>query len=182
MDFLCKVCNKSIIEYESKSLSYIATLRKEHDKWFYENYIIINPNLDEIDKIINDYFTNHNKNFDIYILNCDFVLVFDNNFKKHVETNYCYNTDDITKMKSYLFYWIDYYKLQGYGFCNINEMIIKTIDDKFNMTHKHYYNQPMQMIERRLNFVIDRRPQLINAIDRTKNYPLIRKYSHIRAQ
>ena len=40
----------------------------------------------------------------------------------------------------------------------------------------------MQMVEGRLNFVIDRRLQLINAFDRTKNHPLIRKYSHIRAQ
>ena len=54
-------------------------------------------------------------------------------------------------------------------------MIIKTIGDKCNMTHKHYINQPMQMIERRLNFVIHRHPQLINPLDRTKNHPLIRK-------
>ena len=42
--------------------------------------------------------------------------------------------------------------------------------------------QPMHAIERRLNFVIDRHPQLINAMDRSKIHPLIRKYSHIRAQ
>ena len=97
-------------------------------------------------------------------------------------TSYCYNYDDITKIKSYFSYWIDYYKLQGYGFCNIYEMIIKTIGDKCNMTHKHYITQPIQMIERRVNFVIDRRSQLINALDRTKNHLLIRKFSHIRAQ
>ena len=43
------------------------------------------------------------------------------------------------------------------------------------MTHNHYLSQPMQMVERRLNFVIDRCPQLINALDRSKTYPLIRK-------
>ena len=53
-------------------------------------------------------------------------------------------------------------------FCNINEMIIKTISDKRKITYKHYVDQPMQMVERRLNFVIDRRPQLINTIDRKK--------------
>ena len=61
-------------------------------------------------------------------------------------------------------------------------MIIKTIGDKRNMTHKHYINQHMQMIERRLKFVIDRHPQLLNAINGTKNHPLIRKKSRIRAQ
>ena len=50
------------------------------------------------------------------------------------------------------------------------------------MTHNHYLNQPIQMIERRLKFVIDRCPQLINALDRTKSHPLIRKYSHICVQ
>ena len=67
MDFLCKVCDKSNIEKESKYNNNIATLTKEHDKSFYENYTITNPNLDEIDKILNDYITKHNKNFDIYI-------------------------------------------------------------------------------------------------------------------
>ena len=100
----------------------------------------------------------------------------------HIETNYCHKIDDITKIESFLLYWIDYYNLQAYGFCNINEMIIKTTSDKCNMTHKHYSNQPMQMIERRLNFNFFRRPQLINALDRGKNHPLIRKYSHIPTQ
>ena len=181
MDFLWKVCDKSIIEDESKYNNYIATLTKEHDKSFYEKYTIINPNLDEIDKILNDYITKHNKKFDIYLINCDFDFVFDENFKIHIKTGYCHNKYDITKIKSCLLSRIDYYKIQGYVFCNINEMIIKTTNDKCNMTHKHYINQPIQMIERRLNFVIDSCPQLINALDRNKNHCLIRKYSHIRA-
>ena len=37
----------------------------------------------------------------------------------------------------------------------------------------------MSMLERRINMIIAKNPQLINALDRTKNHPLIRKYSHI---
>ena len=181
MDFLCTVCDKFIFEKESKHVKFIATLRKEHDKSFYENYIIVNSNLDEIDKLVNDYITSHNKKFNIYFINCEFNLVFDNSFKVHIETNYCYNNDDITKIKGYLLYCIEYYKLQGYGFCNINEMIIKTISDKYNITYKYYNVEPMQMIESGSNFVIDRNPQLLNVLDRSKNHPLIRKFSHIRA-
>ena len=81
MDFLCKVCDKSFIESGSKFNNYIATLKKEHDKSFYENYIIINPDLDESDKILNDYITSHNKKFDVYYINCKVYLVFHNNFK-----------------------------------------------------------------------------------------------------
>ena len=47
------------------------------------------------------------------------------------------------------------------------------------MSYKYYINQPMSMLERRINFIIARNPRLINSLDRTKNHPLIRKYSHI---
>ena len=66
MVFLRKVCDKSIIENESKYNNYIATLTKEHDKSFDENYTIIIPNLYEIDKTLNDYITKHNRMFDSF--------------------------------------------------------------------------------------------------------------------
>ena len=62
--------------------------------------------------------------------------------------------DDTTQIKSFLLYWIDYYKLQRCCFCNINAMIIKTISDECNITYTHYKIRPMHMIERRLNFVV----------------------------
>ena len=37
----------------------------------------------------------------------------------------------------------------------------------------------MSMLERRINMIIAKNPQLINVLDRSKNHPLIRKYSHI---
>ena len=61
---LCKACNKFVID----------------------NYTMDNPNLDEIDKRLNDYVTSYNKKFDIYAIRCQFFLVFDNNFKVHIET------------------------------------------------------------------------------------------------
>ena len=57
-------------------------------------------------------------------------------------------------------------------------MIIKFIFDECNITYKHYIKKPMHMVERRLNFVVNRDPQLINSLNRSKNHPLIRKYSH----
>ena len=61
----------------------------------------------------------------------------------------------------------------------INQMIISSISDSCNLVYEHYINQPMHKVERRLNFVIDRDPQLINSLDRNKNHPLINKSSHI---
>ena len=48
------------------------------------------------------------------------------------------------------------------------------------MTYKYYLTYPMPMIERRINFIINKNPELLNSIDRNKNHPLIRKYSHIK--
>ena len=153
MELLCEVCKRLIIE----------------------NYTISNPNLDEIHRILNEYVTSQNKKFYINAINCDFYVVSDNKFKIFIETYFCLNIDDITKIKSYLLLWIDYCKLQGFGFCKINEMIIQTTSVEPCMTHKNYMEHTMQMIERRLNSVIDRCPQLLNALYRSKNHPLIRK-------
>ena len=47
------------------------------------------------------------------------------------------------------------------------------------MTYKYYLTNPMSMLERRINYIISENPQLINAINRNKNHPLIRKYNFI---
>ena len=40
----------------------------------------------------------------------------------------------------------------------------------------------MPAIELRLNVILAKNPQLINALDRNKNHPLIRKDSHVPFQ
>ena len=42
--------------------------------------------------------------------------------------------------------------------------------------------QPMHAIERKLNFVIDKNPEIINTLNWSESQPVIRKYSHIRAK
>ena len=58
-------------------------------------------------------------------------------------------------------------------------MTINKISDRCNMTYENYINQPMRMCEREININIAENPLLINSLDRNKNHPLIRKYSHI---
>ena len=131
-------------------------------------------------KKLNDYITTHNKKFDLYFSNCEYKIEFDNNSTTNIETKYLHNfVDIITKIKGHILYWIDFYKLQGYGFCNINEMIIKTFSDNCNITFKHYRNKPKHMCERQIFMNIAKNPQLKNSFDRSKNDPVMRKYSHI---
>ena len=117
-----------------------------------------------------------NSIFTILIVNLEYNLI--KNYTANIEINFHYNTDYIN-IKSYLLFYIDSCEINGYKFKNINHMIIKTISCKCNMCYKYYINHPMSKLERRIKMIIARNPQLINLLDRTKNHPLIRKYSHI---
>ena len=55
MSFLCKQCDRSNIENQFEYMKYLATLRMENDESLYKKYTINNINLDEVDKILNDY-------------------------------------------------------------------------------------------------------------------------------
>ena len=154
---------------------------KENDKSFYTKYIINNINIDEFDKIFNYYITTHNKKIDFYYIDCEFGIQFDNKYTANIEINYHYNTD-YANIKNYLLFYIDSCQSGGFKFNNIIHMNINTISCKCNMSYKHYINQPMAAVGRRINMIIAKNPQLLNSLDRNKNRPLIRKYSHIPFQ
>ena len=179
MNDLCEVCDRSIFENLSEYKKSPASLRKENDKSLYDKHTIYNINLDEVDKMLSDYVTTHNKKFHFYLVRREFILELDNIFTTNIQTDYCYNMDGITKIKSLLLYWIDCFKSRGYMLININQMTITSLSDRCNMTYKNYMSYPMSMYERRINFIIAKNPQFINSLDRDRNHPLIRKYSHI---
>ena len=110
-------------------------------------------NLDEVNKILNDYISTHNKNFDFHFINCEFVIEFDINFRTNLQTN-CFYKTDIININRYLLYDIDCFKSRGYDFCKINQMTINIISDRCNMTYERYINQPMHMYERKINMNI----------------------------
>ena len=102
VDFLCKTCDRSLFENEFEHQHYRATLRKKNDKSLYKKYTINNINLVEYDKLSNDYNTTHNKNFDVYLIICDFKIEFDNNFIVHLETGYVFNIE--SEKKRFIYY------------------------------------------------------------------------------
>ena len=83
------------------------------------------------------------------------------------------------KINTILSYYIKCHELKGYKFCCINQMNILILIDKCNITYRNYINSSMPTIERRIIFIIAKNPTLINSLNRNKNLPLIRKYSHI---
>ena len=150
----------------------------KNDKCLYTKYIINNVKINEFDKIFIYYISTHNKKFDFYYIDCEFEILFDNNYTANIEINYHYNTDYIN-IKSYLLFYFDSCEINGFKINNINHMIINTVSCMCNMSYNYYINQPMSMLERRINFIFARNPQLINSLYRNKNHPLFRKYPHI---
>ena len=100
MEFLCKVCDRSIIENESEYKKHLATSGKKNDKCLYTKYTINNVNLNEFNKILSEYISHHNKNVDLYVYKITFELNFNNNFVQCKETNLCLNKDN-KNMKSF---------------------------------------------------------------------------------
>ena len=58
-------------------------------------------------------------------------------------------------------------------------MCITTVSNKKYLAHEFDIKQPKQMLELKLNMIIDENFRLINARDKNANHPLIRKYSDI---
>ena len=58
-------------------------------------YTIKNPNFFAVDQIANDYFNKHNEKYSLFLIKCDFILIFDSDVSKsiHIEAELFYNTN-----------------------------------------------------------------------------------------
>ena len=153
----------------------ISSQREYHIK---TNYTIKNPNFFEIDKILNGYITNNSKKYKLFLIKCDFEIVFTDNFLFHIETDF-YSNRDPFNLKRYLLYDIEDFINKGHTFSHIDEMNILIVNDRMFMTYDFYLKQPKSMLERKLNVKLARNPNLINSLNRFHIHPLIRKYSYI---
>ena len=151
---------------------YLSSLVKDDNKFIYARYIINKVNINNFEKIFNNYITKHNKKFDFYYINCEFQIKI-NNRLLNIEINFHHNTDYIN-LKRYLFFYTESHRIKDF---KINQMIINTISCLCNMTYKYYLSNPMPMVERRMNYIISKNPQLINCLTlKNKSHPLIIKY------
>ena len=177
MNYYCEICHKTI-KLNSKNNHLKSFTHIQYEKAIQIIQTIENPSFFNVDKIFNDFITNHTTRFDFYLFKCDFKLDFDNDFKPRIKTDFYYNTI-IINLKRHLLYWIDYFSYRRHKFSHINQMINKTIGDKRNMNYENYIKEPMEMAELNLNMFIAKNPHLIISPDRTFNHSLIRKYSKI---
>ena len=172
---LCRVCDHEIFDDKNELYQYFASFNKRYDRCFYYKYTINNINLNNFIKIFDYYITIHNEKFDMYFINCVIQIKFNNNTIANLEINNHYNTDYVN-IENYLSVYLKSCEHAGYKINNINHMIINITSCIRNIRYKHYNEKPMSMLERRINYIFAKNPQLIN---KNHNHPLIRKYPNI---
>ena len=121
------------------------------------------PKISDIDRNFNGYVFNHNRKFELYTLEVIFKIE--------------YKIKDFHLVNDG-FFSLDFYSKQ-LNFSHNSDMIIKPISDIRYMTNQHYINNPMQMVERRLNLIIAKNPHLIYSLSRKLCHPPIRKKSDV---
>ena len=165
-DILCPNCDYEIFHNKNELNYYLTTFRKRNDRGLYYDYIVKNINLKDVDKIFDYYISIHNKKFNVYFINCEIQIQY-NNIITNIEINN-HNSKDYINIGKYL---------KSYKIDNINHIIINIISYICNIKYKHYIDKPMSMLERKINYIITKNPQLIN---QNHNHPLIRKYPNIK--
>ena len=181
MDYICQYCDRLFIENPDEYENYLTTSRRKIDKILYIKYTINNISFDELDKILEDYISTHNKKFVFYSISCELIIDFDNIFNENIKIDYYYNTD-IINIKRVLLYNIYHFLPNIFKDCHaydIKQANLKKIKDKCNMTVEFYKNMPMSMIERRLNIIIAKNLSLIKSLNQITNHPLTRNSSII---
>ena len=174
-ELFCLKCNHEIFEDNDKLYNYLATFHNENDNNnIYKKILIDNIDLDKIDKVLNNYIENYNKKFDIYFVKCLFNISFDNDIYE-LDTIFVYNKESY-KIIIQLIFFINIMKSQGKIFNNINQMTININSDICNMTNEYSRYMRLNPIERQINVIFGKNPQLLNQIS---NNILIRNKSHI---
>ena len=173
-ELLCLKCNHEIFEDKNKLYNYLSNFQRENNKKISKKIIIDNIDLDNVDKILNNYINNHDKKFDSYFIKCLFNIDFDNNIYE-LGTIYVYNKESY-KIIIQLLFFIDMMKAEGKNFNNICQMTIIINSDICNMTADYSRYMRLNPIERQINIIFSKKPQLLNQIS---NNILIKDKSHI---
>ena len=103
MDYICQYRDRLLIENPDEYENYLTTSHKKYDKNLYIKYTINIISFDELDKILKDYISTHNRKFVSCLISCELIIEFDNNFTEKIKTHYYYNTDVINIKRDLIF-------------------------------------------------------------------------------
>ena len=177
MTYYKKLCGQSIC-VQSRSKHFISITHKTHDNSIVRRYNILIPNFDEIDATMKEYVNENNKEYEEIDVPSLFKLLTSTNRIRYIRMK-------PESSLHYSFYVLEKKLLLGrinqdrYYFSQVLEMRISFVSCIRSLTYNHCLKQPKPMGEMKVNEILAKNPQLINAVDRTNNHPLIRKYSII---
>ena len=100
----------------------------------------------DIDELFDNYISGHIKNFELYLVKLDFIIIFEKEFHPHIKSKLKNDKKDFP-LKTFLFLRIDYFSETWYEYSHNYEMGIATIYKKKYMTYEFYIEQPMQLVE-----------------------------------
>ena len=177
MNHYCDIREEAIkIETKYKQLQSQSLIGLE--KWIQKVYTSKNPNLFEIDEIINEYITDYNKNFNKYFVKNELEKVFDKKIYPHSQRG-LKNNQSISPLKKKLLLSIEYPTERGYKFSYLYELNNITILSIRRMTFEFYTKRPKQIVQLKVNINNNENLHCIIALDRSVNHPLIRKFNDI---
>ena len=123
MDYYCEVCDK-FVNFQTKYKHSKSNIDKEFDKCNNVELIVKNRNIDNVDEIFCAYIVQHNREYDYYLIKCDFKLVLnDNQFGTWTKSN-LFDNKTMISWKAYLEKLIDNFKSKGYNFDFNEEKIL----------------------------------------------------------
>ena len=91
--------------------------------------------MDEVDKILKDYVSTHNKNLISIFFIVNLKIQFDNISTRDRKPE-CVHNIEIEKIIQSLLYCIEYLESKGYKFQIIIQMTVNTVSDRCNMKYE----------------------------------------------
>ena len=163
--YCCSSCDKKIeLKYEKDHLK--SQLHMNIAGTVSNKYTIMILKLCEINNILINNVSKHDKKFVPEEIVCKRKLLFDNDISINVKFTVLYRISVLHhNLLKYLKNKIKYYRRQGLEFPHITEININFITSLDFMTYKHYMAQPMPMVERIVNRRLYKKHEIIKTLD-----------------
>ena len=130
-------------------------------------YIVENPDLTQLNEILQKYIDIHNKKYGLYQVRCLLKV----NYNQYFKCKPLLNLDYIT-------YPYITFENQTY-FSQVLEMRITCISTHRPMTYDYYLKKPKLMCEIELNQLVNKNPEIKNSFYRYVIYPFIQEFADI---
>ena len=156
MSYFCDICLRDI-KKESKYSHLKSKSHKEFEKYKQIILSLKNVDLKDVDEILYLYMKDHNKDFNHYLLKCEFKLFFNSNQDCKYIMKSMIDKRTFISWSNYLRDGINNLKEEGYYFDHIAEMNLISLAHKRDMTYDFYLKHNMSVFKWKLNAKITQR-------------------------